>query len=136
MNNQKKKQEKKNPVAGAVIAAVLILLSIFDSIDDGAAAVIVFIIFIAVLVAVIAAASKKKNGAASNKKVERKAETYTKPHAEVKTTMQERKYYDSDCQNMSSDHDHNRRLEQLDGFLKDGIISHEEYNILKAKYMR
>ena len=49
---------------------------------------------------------------------------------------QESKYYDSTCITASSEHDHNQRLEQLDAFLKDGIIEKEEYRILKEKYER
>ncbi|MCF0138126.1 MAG: hypothetical protein HUJ66_07170 [Oscillospiraceae bacterium] len=45
-----------------------------------------------------------------------------------------RKYYDSTCMEQSTQHDHDRRMEQLDSFLKDGIIDRTEYRILKAKY--
>ncbi len=33
-------------------------------------------------------------------------------------------------------HDHQRRMEQLDSFLKNGIIDRAEYNVLKERYQR
>ncbi|MDO4816625.1 MAG: hypothetical protein Q4A83_08530 [Bacillota bacterium] len=54
----------------------------------------------------------------------------------VRTSVQPQRYYDSSCMQADSEHDHNRRLEQLKDFLKDGIIDKEEYNILLAKYQR
>ena len=49
---------------------------------------------------------------------------------------QERRYYDSDCETAMSEHDHDRRMEQLNDFLKSGIIGREEYQILKERYSR
>lgn len=139
MQNQGKKPEKKQSKGGLIAVGVIFLLSIIDSLGTAsgvAGFAIVGIILFFSIIAVIGALAKKKRAAAIGKKEEKKAETYTAPRTAVTTVMQERKYYDSDCEKMNSDHDHNRRLEQLDGFLKDGLISHEEYNILKEKYMR
>lgn len=55
--------------------------------------------------------------------------------AEARPQSQQ-KYYDSTCMQANAEHDHNRRMEQLRDFLKDGIIDKEEYNILLAKYQR
>lgn len=139
MKDRNKKTEKK-PSAGGIIAAVFImLLGAFEGVDGDAGAfadvILIVVVFFAV-VAIIGAANKmKKNKSfSSSVKAEKK-----KPVAEAvpKATAApaaQRKYYDSDCQKMSSEHDHNRRLEQLDGFLKNGVIGPKEYNILREKY--
>ena len=103
-----------------------------------------FIIFIIICVLSSAGNKKKKGGAKTTPakpaapkpsaapKTERPVFTPKAPT--VKTATQERKYYDSTCMTASSEHDHNRRLEQLRDFLKDGIIDREEYNILLERY--
>ena len=113
-----------------------------------------FIIFI--VICVIGSAMKKNNNSSSkteqkkplpvNKKPAPAQEAPQRPayvpkQPTVNTSAperkaQERKYYDSTCMKASSEHDHNQRLEQLDAFLKDGIIEKEEYRILREKYER
>jgi len=61
-----------------------------------------------------------------------KAPTVTEP--EARPQAQQARYYDSTCMEMDSKHDHDRRIEQLKDFLKDGIITREEYRILMYKY--
>ena len=111
-----------------------------------------FIIFI-VICAVVSAKNKQNSSSKTehkplpvNKKPAPAQEAPQRPayvpkQPTVKTSAperkpQERKYYDSTCMTASSEHDHNQRLEQLDAFLKDGIIEKEEYRILREKYER
>lgn len=142
MKDKNKKPEKKSSVGGIVAAVFIMLLGAFEGVDGDAGAfagvILIVVVFFAV-VAIIGAANKmKKNkptaSAVKTEKREKKSESYAQNKEEQKYYQSERKYYDSDCQAMSSDHDHNRRLEQLDGFLKNGIVSLQEYNILKSKY--
>lgn len=46
----------------------------------------------------------------------------------------ERQYYDKDASERIFDRDKQRRLAQLDDFLKTGIITREEYRVLKSRY--
>lgn len=138
MSIKEKKQEKKTSKGGAIAAAILLLLGAFDGLEgDGTAfaGVILVVVVFFTVVAIIGAANKKKKTAQPAVKAKKPAAKAAMPKA-APSAAPERKYYDSDCQKASSAHDHNRRLEQLDGFLKDGIISKAEYDILKAKYMR
>ena len=110
-----------------------------------------FIIFIVICV-LSSAANKKKSGGAKNTagktpapkpapmpKSMPKMPSFNapkKPAAPAGRAEPERKYYDSTCMEADSKHDHDRRLEQLDNFLKSGIIDKEEYKILLEKYQR
>ena len=112
-----------------------------------------FIIFIAICI-LSSSANKKKNGGktSSAKPEESPAAPKSKPAAKpaqkpfsapkpaarpaAAPVMQERRYYDSTCMQECSRHDHDRRMEQLDTFLKDGIISREEYKILQQRYQQ
>ena len=107
-----------------------------------------FIIFI--VICLLSSAANKKNKGSTKSSSEKPAEpkpmpkptqekpVFTPKAPKVKTAAQpasqERKYYDSTCMSASSEHDHNRRLEQLNDFLKDGIIDREEYRILLQRY--
>ena len=139
MSIKEKKEAKKTSKGGIIAAVLIILFSALDGVEgDGTmfAGIIFVVISFFALIAIIGAVNKKKkNKSSSAVNAERK-----KPIADAVPKAAEpapqRKYYDSDCQKLSSEHDHNRRLEQLDGFLANGIISRAEYEILKLKYMR
>ncbi len=115
--------------------------------------IIIFIIIIALIYLKNAADSKKKNTAASKTETKTGAAPSARPAPAQRPAYQpkaqpaqernyvpaqseepQRKYYDSTCMQADTQHDHDRRLEQLKDFLKDGIIGKEEYNILLAKY--
>lgn len=135
------KKEKKQSKGGAIAVGIIMLLSAIDGIaGDGEAVAIVIVLVVTffALFAIAGAAKKKKakpqSSAVKTEKKEQKAASYAQNSQEKKYYQAERKYYDSDCQMMSSAHDHDRRLEQLDGFLQNGLISLKEYNILKNKY--
>lgn len=151
MSINSKKEEKKASKGGVIAAVIILLLSAFEGVEGDsnvfAGIILVVVLFFAV-VAIIGAANKAKKNkpAPSAVKTEKKSANkaakkvdnipYAQNKQEQKYYSSEKKYYDSDCQKMSSEHDHNRRMEQLDGFLANGIISKAEYDILKMKYMR
>lgn len=100
-----------------------------------------FIIFI--VICILSSASKKTKGGSSAKKTSEdnpapaaKPLKQSRPVSAPKASAPERKYYDSTCMEADSKHDHDRRIEQLDNFLKDGIIGKEEYRILLARYQK
>ncbi len=115
-------------------------------------AIIIFIIIIALIYLKNAAENKKKNTAASKTETGTGAAPSSRPaptqrpayqpkaqernYVPTQSSEPQRKYYDSTCMQADTQHDHDRRLEQLKDFLKDGIIGKEEYNILLAKYQQ
>ena len=106
--------------------------------------IIIFLIIIAFGYLKSAADNKKKAASKSGNQTEKSAPSarpapVQKPAARpapVQSAEPQRKYYDSTCMQAETAHDHNRRLEQLKDFLKDGIIEKEEYEILLAKYQQ
>lgn len=138
MNSVDKKKEKKPSYGGLIAFIIIILISALDRVSGDSetfAIVAVAVIFFFALIAVVGKAKKGKKAAKPVPQAKKSPAKDAIPKA-APVSAPVRKYYDSDCQKMSADHDHNRRLEQLEGFLRDGIISREEYNILKGKYMR
>lgn len=116
-----------------------------------------FIIFIAICIFSSLANKKKTNSSTTSSKPAESpaapqsrpvpkpaAQPAQKPYSPPKPAarpaaapvMQERRYYDSTCMTESSRHDHDRRMEQLDTFLKEGIIGKEEYKILQQRYQQ
>ena len=135
------KKDKKQSSGGIIAVGIIILISALNSIKDADTANVMIILAIAlffVFLAIFTTAKKKKakpmSSAVKTEKKEQRAASYAQNAEEKKYYQSERKYYDSDCEAMSSAHDHDRRLEQLDGFLKNGLIGMKEYNILKIKY--
>ena len=84
----------------------------------------------AIAVPVLLAARKKGTAA-------RPSESESSPAAPqrpMRPSAPAREYYDSDCMRASTGHDHDRRAEQLDAFLKDGLITKEEYAMMQERY--
>lgn len=67
-------------------------------------------------------------------KIPRAAEFSEKLERRSSMPAPERTFYDSDCMDWDTQHDHDRRMEQLDNFLANGIISRREYNILVGHF--
>lgn len=84
----------------------------------------------AIAVPVLLAARKKSTAA-------RPSESESSPSAPqrpMRPSAPAREYYDSDCMRASTGHDHDRRAEQLDAFLKDGLITKEECAMMQERY--
>ena len=124
--NQKKNENKLNK-AGKTILYTFILLVVMGFLNDGSGSIIgvVAVIFIAVGVAALVIyfvkqANKPKEEAPVNR-------SYT-----THENSQPRKYDPAEIK----DRDSRRRLEQLDSFLRNGVIDKKEYAVLRAKYQR
>lgn len=133
MNEKKSgnKNEKGGGLKTVLTVAVFILIFCADIFGEAMPAIIGIVFAIAVPIAIVyfIAKAAKKNGGGTEKK-------HGTAPAPRKYTAPERQYYDSDCMQASTGHDHERRLEQLDSFLKNGLIDRKEYELMLERYER
>lgn len=126
MNKDKKNENKLNK-AGKTILYTFLFLVVMGFLNDGSGSIIgvMAVIFIAVGVAALAFYFVKQ----ANKSKEEVPVTrgYT-----TRESSQPRKYDPAEIK----DRDSRRRLEQLDSFLRNGVIDKKEYAVLRAKYQR
>ena len=125
--NQQKKNENKLNKAGKTILYTFILMVVMGILSDGSGSLIgaLAVIFIAIGVAVLVIYFVKQ----ANKPKEEAPVTrgYT-----THESSQPRKYDPAEIK----DRDSRRRMEQLDSFLRNGVIDKKEYAVLRAKYQR
>lgn len=132
------KKNRKNTTAGTIAMAIFLLgvvLEIAENNDELAAiGVTVFVIAVCVI---LIRAKKGKGGKSplspTAQKIKEKFEKQTTSAEESSAADAEYHYSEVNCE---FSHDYMQRIEQLDSFLKNGIIGKEEYNILKEKYLR
>ena len=124
--NQKKNENKLNK-AGKTILYTFILMVVMGILSDGSGSAIgvMAVIFIAVGVAALVIYFVKQ----ANKPKEEA--TVTRSYT-THESSQPRKYDPAEIQVR----DDRRRLDQLDSFLRNGIIDKQEYAVLRAKYQR
>ena len=124
--NQKKNENKLNK-AGKTVLYTFILMVVMGVLSDGDMGIIgvLAVIFIAVGVAALVIYFVKQ----ANKS---KEETTVTRGYTTHDNSQPRKYDPAEIK----DRDSRRRLEQLDSFLRNGIIDKREYAVLRAKYQR
>ena len=124
--------KKKKPTPYALILAVLVVLFNVAA-DADALSIGISAIFAAILAVVFAA--KKLLGAKSGERSTAAPGKAAAPqreaalHFDLSKERSEGKY-------ASYDHDTAHRLEQLDSFLKNGIIDKKEYRLLKERYLQ
>ena len=123
--NQKKNENKLNK-AGKTILYTFILMVVMGIFSDASGSIIgvVAVILVAAGVGMLGFYFARKAKAAKEDTV---ARSYT-PHE----SSQPRKYDPAEIK----DRDSRRRLEQLDSFLRNGVIDKKEYAVLRAKYQR
>ena len=124
--NQKKNENKLNK-AGKSILYTFIFLVFMSFLADGNGSMfgVIAVILIAVGVAVLVIYFVKQ----ANKPKEEAPVTRSYTTHE---SSQPRKYDPAEIK----DRDSRRRLEQLDSFLRNGVIDKKEYAVLRAKYQR
>ncbi len=147
MNNTNKKPEKKKSPAIIVITIALALFSLLDSAGGDAEMFIGFIVIVAVIVALIFAVIKIVNkavysGAGKTTVRSKAAQAVSKWSGDsngipaFSGSKPKSFAYDDRAYERNEQRDIQRRLSQLEDFLKNGIIEKEEYNILRARYER
>ena len=124
--NQKKNENKLNK-AGKSILYTFIFLVFMSFLADGNGSMfgVIAVILIAVGVAVLVIYFVKQ----ANKPKEEV--TVTRGYT-THNSSQPRKYDPAEIK----DRDSRRRLEQLDSFLRNGVIDKKEYAVLRARYQR
>lgn len=161
MGRQNSSKKKNGSAAGWIIAAVIVFLFnvLKDSSGDsdmiiGLIAVIVVLAVIVTVVSGIVKAAKKSAAKQSGDKFssdraerfsahDQNAEMFKKRSgsafssqtgAPARAAAPERKYYDGNAENENFERDKERRLAQLDEFLKNGVIDKSEYRTLRSRY--
>lgn len=124
--NQKKNENKLNK-AGKTILYTFILLVAMGFLNDGTGSVIAVaaVILVAAGVGILGFYFARKAKAAKTE------DTVTRSYT-THESSQPRKYDPAEIK----DRDSRRRLEQLDSFLRNGVIDKKEYAVLRAKYQR
>ena len=123
--NQKKNENKLNK-AGKTILYTFILLVAMGFLNDGSGSVIAVaaVVLVAAGVAILGFYFARKAKAAKEDTVTRSYTTHE--------SSQPRKHDPAEIK----DRDSRRRMEQLDSFLRNGVIDKKEYAVLRAKYQR
>ena len=124
--NQKKNENKLNK-AGKTILYTFILLVAMGFLNDetGSVIAVAAVVLVAAGVAMLGFYFARKAKAAKTE------ETVTRSYT-THESSQPRKYDPAEIK----DRDSRRRLEQLDSFLRNGVIDKKEYAVLRAKYQR
>ena len=118
--NNSNKQNNAGCLTSAVVWIVIGVIFFAGELAQEMNGVVFILIAVAAAIAVpVLLAARKKSTAA------RPSESTSAPA---------REYYDSDCMRASTGHDHDRRVEQLDAFLEDGLITKEEYAMMQERY--
>ena len=132
MGENKKPDQKKSalPLLGSVILTVLIG-AVWEKLDRSILPVIFVVLLIALILRVVFGARRKAAKAASDS-----AGQPRRGFQSVPLRLFGKKEEDCDYGEVNHrySHDTQRRLEQLDGFLKSGLIDREEYRVLYRKY--
>ena len=123
--NQKKNENKLNK-AGKTILYTFILMVVMGIFSDASGSIIgvVAVILVAAGVGMLGFYFARKAKAAKEDTVTRSNTTHE--------SSQPRKYETQEIK----DRDSRRRMEQLDSFLRNGVIDKKEYAVLRAKYQR
>ena len=124
--NQKKNENKLNK-AGKTILYTFILMVVMGIFSDASGSIIgvVAVILVAAGVGMLGFYFARKAKAAKTE------ETVTRSYT-THDSSQPRKYDPAEIK----DRDSRRRLEQLDSFLRNGVIDKKEYAVLRARYQR
>lgn len=149
MNNKKKKSGGSK--AGGIIALIMVMIaSLAENFNgDAVAQLIILLVPVAIIVAVVVLIRKAIKKAKAEKSTVKGG--FKRSHSFNYTAKKEKDLEDSPFtatrmdRNVSyNDHaaednflrDKERRLSQLDVFLKNGIIEKDEYRLLKERYQK
>lgn len=145
-NNNKKDDNKKEFSIGGVIGIIIGAIAIFGDDFAGIFGILVVGAVIAVIIYAVKAAKKRQESEGGTAQVTRDdIKTGAKTGlSKVMTEMKKLAEYDDD-EHDNSDHedidhysenltDEEKRLRQLKGMLKNGLIEKDEYDILRRKY--
>lgn len=132
MNNSTDRQRKDGGkgIGVVVVIGLILVSSLTENLGGRSIALIVWATLIAAVVFVAVYAGKKLKSEAKGKS-DSGAHPYA-PNTQSSTKPRENCGYST--ANCDYSHEMERRREQLDSFLKNGIIGKEEYRIFMEKY--
>ncbi len=146
MNDRERQSSKKKQSGGGKgILAVIVSIVLMNIISAGGGSVIWFILAIALIIAIMVIAVKAMKKAAQKNSAGSAPIQWTRPENDRRQNAPksaERPVYTPQTvynENASAENfqrDRQRRIAQLDGFLKNGIIDKEEYKVLLSRYER
>ena len=146
MNDRERQSSKKKQSGGGKgILIALGFIILMNVISAGGGGVILFFLAIALIAAVVVIAVKAGKKAAQKNSAGSAPVQWTRPDNDRRQNAPkpvERPVYPPQAvynENASAENfqrDRQRRIAQLDGFLKNGIIDKEEYKALLSRYER
>ena len=146
MNDRERQNSKKNQSGGGKgILIALGFIILMNVIGAGGGSAILVILAIALIIAIVVIAVKAATKAAQKNSAEAAPVRWTRPDNDSRQNAPkpaERPVYTPQAgynENASAENfqrDRQRRIAQLDDFLKNGIIDKEEYKVLLSRYER
>ncbi len=133
MNGNNTGKKKGSGCLTAVIWAAVIFIFSADILGELAPTILGFLLIFAaplIIVILVVRNEKRKKAAAAAQQPPQYRPAPQQYNAPA------REYYDSDCMQADTGHDHDRRAEQLEAFLENGLIDKEEYEMMKSRYER
>ena len=146
MNDRERQNSKTNKSGGGkgilIVAGFIILMNVISA-GGGEAILGIFVIALFIGIVIFFLKQRKK---AAQKKAEAQApvrwsapEPDRRPNRAVpaeRPAYTPQPVYNENTSGENFQRDRQRRLAQLDGFLKNGIIDKEEYKVLRSRYER
>lgn len=142
MDKNRNRQKKKNSPIGIAFAVILALASLAEGAGGDSDVFIGIIVIIAVIFAVFFLVGKlsktlrEKSGASVKDSIVTRFSRDSGETPPVTASRPKSFVYDDRAYERNEQRDIQRRLSQLEEFLKNGIIEKEEYRILRARYER
>lgn len=141
--NKNRERSAKNNKSRTIGIVVVVVLALLQAAAEGSAYILLPVLIVGavvgVMVWIVVKVTKQpggaKTGAATPGKAPQRQRSFAPP---ALSRAAGRFLKKADCDygraNHAYSHDMKKRIEQLDSFLKNGIIEKEEYNILLRKY--
>ena len=146
MNDRERQSSKKKQSGGGKgILTVIGAFILMNVISAGGGSVIWFILAIALIIVIFVIAVKAVKKAAQKNSAEAAPVRWTRtdndrrqnaPKSAERPVYTPQTVYNENASAENFQRDRQRRIAQLDGFLKNGIIDKEEYKVLLSRYER
>ena len=132
MNNRNNKNQKKSMIPGLIVLAAVLAFNLVDGAADGNPMLIVvvlgsLIVLLAIAVTVAAVKKAAARGGVAERPVRSEA-AGRRPPAFMRDAEQEEAIH---CAHVRGKQ---KYIEQLDSYLKNGIIDKAEYRVLRERY--
>lgn len=135
-NRRGDRYRKNNPKSIAIAAAVLVLLQIFSAkvVRSSIITILVPVLAIGLFFFVFGFISKAKSKEKEKVKTGRPADGYCNSCSDDFVYNNRQNEYSENTAQQNFSRDKQRRIRQLDDFLKNGLIDKNEYLLLRSRY--